>query len=147
VRSATVALLLVGALAMAFVACAATPHTATNPNKDNEITALWAQIRDWRREAHMQLDPTRSDVFQWDSHTVQEAARVCRDNHPVPRTCNDVCSLSDNICDNAEAICGIAAELGPGDDYAAQKCASAKASCREAKQQCCKCADRDDQTP
>jgi len=106
---------------------------------ENEITALWTQIRDWRREAHMDLDPIRSDVFQWRNRTVPEAKRVCTDGHVVPPSCNDVCDLSVAICDNAEAICGIAAELGPQDDYAQEKCASAKASCREAKQHCCNC--------
>ena len=107
--------------------------------KENEITALWTQIRDFRREAHMPLDPPRTMLFQWENRPVQEAKRVCTDGHEVPATCNDVCDLSDAICDNAEAICGIADDLGKDDTYAQEKCASAKASCREAKQRCCDC--------
>jgi hypothetical protein len=107
--------------------------------KENEITALWTQIRDWRREAKMDLEPTRNDVVQWLPRPVAEAKRVCPEAHEVPKTCEDVCDLSTAICDNAEAICGIAAELGAQDDYAQEKCASGKASCREAKQRCCNC--------
>ena len=115
------------------------PEWQIHQQKENEVTALWTQIRDWRREAHMDLDPTRQDVFQWGGHSVQEAAKVCPEAHSVPETCNDVCNLADAICDNAEAICGIADELGKQDEYAQDKCANAKASCREAKQRCCKC--------
>ena len=64
---------------------------------------------------------------------------MCADDHKVPTTCDDVCSLADAICDNAEAICTIADELGKDDDFAQDKCTSAKASCREAKQKCCGC--------
>jgi hypothetical protein len=105
----------------------------------NEITALWTQIRDWRREAHMDVEPSPRDVLQMRGRTVDAAARSCPEAHPVPASCADVCSLADAICDNAETICAIAAELGPQDDFAKQKCDSAKASCREAKQRCCDC--------
>jgi hypothetical protein len=106
--------------------------------KKNEITALWTQIRDWRREAHMDVEPSPRDVLQMRGSTVAAAARSCPEAHPVPASCADVCSLADAICDNAETICAIAAELSP-DDFAKQKCDSAKASCREAKQRCCDC--------
>jgi len=109
---------------------------------ENEITALWTQIRDWRREAHMGLEPTRQDVFQLQNRSVPEARQVCPESHEVPATCNDICDLSTAICDNAETICKIADELGKGDEYAQDKCASAKASCREAKQRCCRCSDK-----
>ena len=35
----------------------------------------------------------------------------------------------------------IADDLGKDDDYAQEKCTSAKASCREAKQRCCNCSE------
>ena len=133
-------------IALAIAACAAQggrqqPVWERDSEKKHEITALWAQIRDWRRAAHMDLDPTPADMFQWRSRPVSEAARVCPDGRTVPAnaTCGDVCSLADAICDNAEAICGIADELGKTDHDAQEKCASAKASCREAKQRCCNC--------
>ena len=107
--------------------------------KENEITALWTQIRDWRREAHLNLDPTPADLFSVRSASVAAEKQVCVTAHEVPQTCVDVCDLSVAICDNAEAICAIAADLGAQDDYAQEKCASAKASCRESKQRCCQC--------
>jgi hypothetical protein len=64
---------------------------------------------------------------------------VCSEGHKVPPSCDDVCNLADAICDNAEAICTIAGELGKDDDFAQDKCSSAKGSCREAKQKCCGC--------
>ena len=108
-------------------------------DKENRITVLWTQIREFRRDANMPLDPARTFVFQFHSRSVREAAYVCTAGQQVPPRCDDVCSIADDICDNAEAICTIADELGKGDEYAQDKCASAKASCREAKQRCCDC--------
>ena len=112
-------------------------------SKRNDITALWTQIRDWRREAHMDLDPSPQTVFQLKLRTVKDAERVCSEGHKVPTTCDDVCNLADAICDNAEAICAIADELGKDDDFAQDKCSNAKGSCREAKQKCCGCSSTD----
>ena len=121
--------------------CARVPPRTneTRLQKLNEITTLWAQIRDWRREAHMELDPAPLTMSQWRGRTVPEAARVCSEAVRVPPRCGDVCSLGDAICDNAERICTLADELG-NDHLAQEKCTSAKASCREAKQRCCSCA-------
>jgi hypothetical protein len=128
-------------LATVMVACARPPHrtTETRLQKLNEITTLWAQIRGWRREAHMDLDPEPGTMHQWSGRTVPEAARVCQEPARPPQRCEDVCSIGDAICDNAERICTLADELG-NDQLAQDKCTSAKASCREAKQRCCSCA-------
>ncbi len=107
--------------------------------KENQITALWTQIRGWRHDAHMDLEPTRPDVMAVSGQPLSLARNVCTAEHEVPKTCEDICDLSTAICDNAESICGIAAELGADDSWAQDKCASAKASCREAKQRCCNC--------
>jgi hypothetical protein len=107
--------------------------------KENEITTLWAQIRERRHEAHMDVDPNPSDVFQLRNRSVPEAKRVCTAAHEVPAKCDDICDLAAYICDNAETICKIADDLGKQDEYAQDKCASAKASCREAQQRCCNC--------
>jgi hypothetical protein len=53
-------------------------------------------------------------------------------------TCSDTCTLADSICDNANDICKIAAELGD-DAYAKGKCASGQASCKAAHDRCCGC--------
>lgn len=133
-------------LGIVIAACAARPPAAPEwqrrQQRMNELTTLWVQIRDWRREARMDLDPSPSSMMQWRGRgTVPEAARACPDNHQVPRSCDEVCNLADAICDNAEAICGIADELGKDDAPAQEKCVSSKASCREAKQRCCACSD------
>jgi hypothetical protein len=115
------------------------PGVPKNWPQYNEITALWTQIRDWRHQAHMELDPPAQALLMLRDKSVRDAERVCPDGHQVPATCGDVCNLADDICDNAERICEIADQLGKQDDFAQQKCTSAKASCREAKQRCCEC--------
>jgi hypothetical protein len=105
-------------------------------------TALWTQIRDWRREAGMRVEPSAEVFNEYRTRTLKEAQRVCPDTHPITKACEDICSLADAICDNAEAICDIAAKLGKDDRGAQDKCTSAKASCKEAKQRCCtKCSE------
>ncbi len=129
---------------VALVACGgAQEPRAAGSDERSEILALWTQIRDWRREAHMALDPSPQTVFQLRLRTVKDAERVCPDGHKVPTSCNDVCNLGDAICDNADSICILADKLGKTDEWAQEKCASAKASCREAKQKCCACSAKD----
>jgi hypothetical protein len=107
----------------------------------NEITALWAQIRDWRREGGMDVEPDDAAIVAMKRMSVSSAARACTLPAAPRRACGDVCDLGDAICDNAESICGIADDLG-NDAWAREKCDSAKASCREAQERCCRC-DRD----
>lgn len=52
--------------------------------------------------------------------------------------CTEACTLSTSICDNQGKICELAGQL-PGDDWAASKCASARSSCRAAREACCSC--------
>jgi hypothetical protein len=111
---------------------------AESQARRQEITALWAQIRDWRREAGMGVEPDDSAVMAMSRMSVSSAAQACQ-LPPSPRAgCTDVCGLGDAICDNAESICSIADELG-NDAWAREKCDSAKASCREAQERCCRC--------
>jgi hypothetical protein len=152
VRGATVGFLAGVALAALVIACAGhgtamverAPGPAPLPPdprtaKMTEIMTLWGQIRDWRHDAHMTLEPSPTLQFQWKDRSFRDIKRVCPDGHEVPKTCSDVCSLSDDICENAELICRIADELGKSDVPAQEKCTSAKASCRESKQRCCDC--------
>ena len=132
-------------LAFAIVACAG-PDVSPKPNGRyddiSQITALWTQIRDWRLEAGMRVDPAPESMFAVKGKPVKDAAKVCPDTHPITKQCDDICSLADAICDNAEAICDIANKLGKDDHQAQDKCTSAKASCKEAKQRCCtKCSE------
>jgi len=59
--------------------------------------------------------------------------------HPAqtPR-CTDLCTLSTSICNNQQKICDLAKQL-PGDDWAANKCESARASCKASNESCCTC--------
>ncbi len=56
--------------------------------------------------------------------------------HVPSQRCEDVCKLSTSICDNAESICELAAQL-PGDAWAEERCGAAKASCKRAQDRCC----------
>jgi hypothetical protein len=126
------------AMLVAF-ACGGPQKPDGRVDKRNLLTGYWMQIRDWRHEAKMDLNPSPSMLNQIRFKSVKDAERVCVENHKVPTTCSDICLLATDICDNAEAICDIADELGKDDDYAQGKCIDAKASCREAKQKCCGC--------
>jgi hypothetical protein len=102
------------------------------------INDLWVQIRDFRKQAGMQLDPPDPLERQFRNVPFGIAKVACPEEQATAPTCSDICVLANHICDNAETICKIADELGK-DDPAQEKCTSAKASCREAKQKCCNC--------
>jgi len=61
---------------------------------------------------------------------------VCRTAQS--QRCTDVCTLSTSICNNQQKICDLAKQL-PGDDWAANKCESARASCKASNESCCTC--------
>ncbi len=115
---------------LAIGACVA-QKSAVAPSNKGEITALWTQIRDWRREAGLRVEPSAESMLEMRNRNLKEAQRVCPDTHPITKQCEDICSLADAICDNAEAICEIANKLGKDDHQAQEKCTSAKASCKE----------------
>jgi hypothetical protein len=128
------------AIALILIACVGPGTPRTNDErmqKLNLVTNLWTQIRGWRQEAGMPLDPPRASLNAIERVTVKDIEKICPEGHQEPKACEDVCSLADAICDNADAICEIATELG--DSWAREKCSSAKASCKEAKQRCCSC--------
>ncbi|MDB4961720.1 MAG: hypothetical protein JWP01_1719 [Myxococcales bacterium] len=142
-KSVAAGLLLV-AVFVASVACGGAQKPAGWEERlvqHNQISNLWTQIRGWRHEAKMDLDPPAQLVQYLRGKTVRDAAKVCKGDKKESATCSDICSLADAICDNAESICAIADKLGAGDAFAQEKCTSAKASCREAKQRCCGCSD------
>jgi hypothetical protein len=59
--------------------------------------------------------------------------------HPaVSDHCQQTCTLSTSICANQDKICDLARQLA-GDDWAANKCASARSSCQAAHETCCTC--------
>ncbi len=123
-----------------------TPEWQVAQAKRNEITALWTQIRDWRRSARMDVEPAPASVVAMRDLSVRAARGVCQDGKKPPAACDDVCDMGDAICDNAESICSIATELGD-DPWAKEKCDSAKASCKEAKKRCCECEHDQESAP
>jgi hypothetical protein len=133
------AALIVGCMASSAPMAPKAKESAMFDPRRQEILNLWTQIRGWRHDAHMDLEPAQAMQFASRGHSVDEAKKVCPDGHKVPSVCGDVCNLGDDICDNAERICTLADELGKDDQEAQEKCTSAKASCREAKQRCCDC--------
>lgn len=136
-RVATLAAVLITSIVIAS-SCGGPPNVKRSEGQRNDITALWSQIREWRREAGMELDPHPQTINQYLRVPVKQARAVCPSAHEVTESCSNVCTLAEHICDNAEQICILADELGKNDTWAQDKCASAKASCREAKQNCCK---------
>jgi hypothetical protein len=131
------------ALGAIVVACATVPKTPPPEWEKRmvqlqEIDRLYSEIRVFRSDMKLELEPpvTLQNAFR--TKSTKEARAVCPDNHKIPATCDDSCRLSSHICENSELICKIADELGP-QDRAQEKCTSAKASCREAKQRCCDC--------
>src|SRR5262249_29056387 len=78
--------------------------------------------------------PAGSGVEQM---SVAPAAPTC---HPgTSDACTQQCTLSDSICKNGQKICDIAKQLGPDDQYAAEKCTSNNQTCAAAKTKCCSC--------
>ena len=139
-----------GAIGLALVllgvgigACATTQPTVSYEQIDQrkqEIAMLWSQIRGWRQDAGLRgVEPPQRAIIEMRDKTLAQATRVCPQRvRAQTQSCTDVCSLADAICENAGRICRIADELG-GDAWADGKCSSAKASCKQARQGCCRC--------
>ena len=130
-----------GAIAV-LIACAG-PQRATPSDRQHKLDAMdlrLSEIRQWRHERGMGIEPSTRNLISARAETIRQAKNVCPSNHVVPRSCSEICILGDDICDNAEAICNLADELGKDDQEGQDRCASGKASCHEAKQRCCDCA-------
>jgi hypothetical protein len=137
-RAATLSVVLLVAIAIG-MACGG--QQRPEDTRPAEILTLWSEIRKFRVDAGMGVEPHPTTMMQMTKQTVKQAESVCPEGHQVPKSCDDVCSLADAICDNAESICKIADDLATA--WAHDKCTSAKASCREAKQRCCQCSETD----
>ena len=125
-------------LGAGLAACASqTPMmpTAEVELRKKEVQDYWMQIRDWRVDIGLAADP-----YSRAGHApaAQRDGRCETTKEASTDTCLDVCNLKDAICDNAESICRISKQL-EGDTWAQGKCRSARASCDEARQQCCRC--------
>lgn len=121
---------------------AAGARVEIDPRKQ-EIKERWKEIGDWRERQGLIRDPldvlSRRDVQAIILSTVAKI-RQCPTEEEPPKTdaCTDVCSLRDDICDHAAAICRIADDLGD-DAWARKRCNSAKTSCKQATEKCCDC--------
>ena len=88
------ALLLVGLLVLP--ACGGARPTKPWPEQQarrNEITVLWAQIRDWRRDAGMEVEPDESAVMAMSRMTVSTAAKACVLQQAPRPACSEASSL------------------------------------------------------
>jgi hypothetical protein len=145
-RAGLAVVLLGVGLTLAATACARSPYpgapqkvtTTTLDGRHQEIADLAEQIRQWRLDAHLDVEPAPERVSAMSDVAASAAAASCELPAPAAGSCRDVCELGGSICDNAIAICRIADEL-PGDGWARDKCDSAKGSCREAEERCCDC--------
>jgi hypothetical protein len=103
-------------------------------DKRAEIERLMAEI-DGARPPTMAM-PSDAQVAEAMSNAPEIS--TCDLEPPDTPTCNDSCSISTKICENADAICRIAEELQP-DDWSERKCGEAHASCEIAHDTCCAC--------
>lgn len=116
------------------------PMTDAAPPLSGRPDDLRAQIRELDEKilAEMgaaQLEtPDEAMAASMSSTPMAEVRAVCE--HTPSDRCEDVCRLSTSICDSASSICTLADQL-PGDAWAAERCSSAKASCRRATERCC----------
>jgi hypothetical protein len=124
---------------LALTACASnkSPMVATTDMdlRKKEIQDLWIQIRDWRVDHQWSAEPTAGMRVPG---LLKDIRRCKEPREPSTDVCQDICTLKDAICDNAQSICRIAGDLS-GDSWADEKCKSAKASCQEATEKCCEC--------
>ena len=136
------------AIAVVIMACAG-PQRSRDKRREmlDAMDLRLSEIRQWRHERGMGIAPTSADLIAAYNESVRQAKNVCPENHLVPKSCRDICILAGDICDNAEAICAIADELGKDDKEGQDRCASAKASCHEAQQRCCDCSAADANAP
>jgi len=113
-RAAVVALLVAG--------CEPGTPPPQRPVSADEIAALSQQIQEWRRAMGPACDPVRVDLL---GMAPPDRFASCKENE-------DACDVALAICDNAEAICTLAAERG-NDVWSNDKCVSANRACRDAR--------------
>lgn len=100
----------------------------------NDISMLDSQIKRDRQQAGLSLNPGPRWLEYWGNRPLASKPPA----KPQSDQCVNACDLAEYICQAAEDICRIAGELGD-DDWANEKCSSAKASCAEARQNCKDC--------
>jgi hypothetical protein len=118
-------------------------HAQAHADAHAEIDALDRQIADELARAHVPPPAappcTGAGCAAAMSQSFSVQAPSDATCHPAASDrCTDACSLSTSICNNQQKICDLAQQLA-GDDWAANKCTSARASCQAARASCCSC--------
>lgn len=108
-----------------------------------EIDALDREIADALARGHVTPQVTSSCRGETCATAMSEPfavpAATAATCHPAASDrCTDACTISTSICTNQQKICELAEQLA-GDDWAANKCTSARASCQAARDRCCSC--------
>ena len=128
-----------GLVVLALAACGS-GRSVTRPdpievqNKKSDISMYYGQILDWRQQDDLASLLPPNHWYQVNASKMADRPT----NAPHCDKCDTACDLADHICAAADEICTIAGTL-PGDEWAADKCRSANASCAEAKDKCNKC--------
>jgi hypothetical protein len=125
------------------VATPAAVEDARGQDPRAEIEALDRQITDELARANVARPMTATctgaacaEAMSQPFTTPRVADPQC---HPASTDrCSDACTLSTSICNTQQKICALANQLA-GDDWAANKCESAKTSCQAAHDRCCSC--------
>lgn len=117
------------------------PHGEGGPR--GEIDRLDREIAGEMQKAHVPQPPTAacSGAGCAAAMSTPFVTPTTTDLQCRPATsdrCTEACALSTSICRNQQRICDLAGQL-PGDDWAANKCESARASCKAAHDSCCSC--------
>jgi hypothetical protein len=145
-----------GALCAAAIACGgmqakSTPTTARSPvpgtqgasDAHAEIEALDREITEELALAHIPPPVLSACTGEACAEAMSQpfATPTTRDPDCRPARsdrCSNACTLATSICDNQRRICELARSL-TGDDWAANKCETARASCKAAHDSCCTC--------
>ncbi|HEY0193125.1 MAG TPA: hypothetical protein VGC42_18535 [Kofleriaceae bacterium] len=138
-------------VAIALASCAKAPSRASEspvaaaPAGDPhaQIEALDRQIADDLAQARLTAPAVEacsgaSCAQAMSSPFTAPAIGEARCKPAASERCTTACTLSTSICDDQDKICELARQLA-GDDWAANKCASARASCATARDACCSC--------
>jgi hypothetical protein len=105
------------------------------PGTHDQIAALDRKITEQRQKMNLPEPPLVPNAPEAGPAAVMPVAACPA---APPEACHDVCTLSDDICDNAGKICELAKNM-PGDAWAEGKCASANQTCGQAHDRCCSC--------
>ena len=113
------------------------PHVLPDSQRD-QLLKLEAEL-DAHRTTLQLAEPMPADFM---NTPVQPLGALVATDDPKCRpgkseTCTNSCTLSNNICKNADSICRLAVEIN--DDWARGKCAKANKTCEASRTKCCGC--------